>query len=710
MSTSTAIIQEFKKTFDRAGKSISFANGKLATQAHGSVVITTGQTSLLITTCMDIKADMDKDFLPLMIENRELYSASRKIWGWSYRKREWRPSDQAILVARLCDRALRPMFPKGMVNGIVITVTPLSLDKINHHAVISIVGASLSTMLSWIPFDGPVGAVRIWYVDGQYIVNPTIDQRDGKTMNLLCSGKKWSINMIEFDGAEVDEQIILDAFDLAQVEIDKCCDMQTEFLTQCTVEDQSKSVVYNLPSDVLMSEIWNIIDNTKLQAMRGNAKGNFGRLYFQYEKEILDAMSEKIKSDDHRYLYSTVKMGFFNHIKYFIRDLVLEQKIRIDDRAMDEIRPLYCEVWLIPLSHGSALFQRWDTQILGITTLWAPWDKEISDSMEDDDIKKRYMHHYNFPPFSTGEAMGIRWVSRREIGHWRLAEKAIERIIPPELNFPYTIRSVSECLWSWWSTSMGSVCATTLSLMDAWVPIARPVSGIAMGLITQEDDHHSIIQHQILRDIMGTEDFIGDMDFKVAGTTNGITAIQLDTKLKGISLDMVRNTIKDANIGRQEILDFMLQTLDKPRSELQPTAPRIISFQLESKQIKEVIGKGGEVINKIIEKSGVKIDFNDEWLCIITAIDQTWAEYAKSLIDEILREPKPGDIIDGSVTRIEAYGVFVSLGKGKVWLCHIKNLWASITWDLNNHFKIGMPLQVKITGIDPEGKIQIAKA
>ena len=659
---------------------------------------------------MDIKADPDKDFLPLMIENRELYSATRKIGGWPYRKREGRPSDQAILVARLCDRALRPMFPKGMVNGIVITITPLSLDKIHHHAVLSIIGGSLSTLLGGIPMDGPVGAVRIGYADGQYIINPTIDQRDNKMVNLLCAGKKWSINMIEFDGEEVSQEIILGAFEIAQKEIDRCCDMQTDFLSQCSITDKSSAVVYNKPSDQLMTDIAQIITADKLQAMRWNTKWNFNTLYYQYEKEVLDILAEKIESDDDRYMYSTVKMWVFNHIKSFIRDLVLTDSIRIDGRTMDQIRPLYCEVWLIPLSHGSALFQRGDTQILGLTTLGAPGDREISDTMEDNEVKKRYMHHYNFPPFSTGEAMGIRGVGRREIWHGRLAEKAVERMIPSEQAFPYTIRSVSECLGSWGSTSMGSVCATTLSLMDAGVPITRPVSGIAMWLITQEDENHHIVQHQVLRDIMGTEDFVGDMDFKVAGTVQGITAIQLDTKLKGISLDIITQTIKDANIGRGEILDFMLETLAKPRTQLQPTAPRIISFPLQDKQIKEVIGKGWETINKIIQQSGVKIDFNDEWLCMITALDQASAEHAKSLIDEILREPKVWDIINGTITRIEAYGVFVSLGRGKVWLCHIKNLWASITGDLNNHFKLQTPMQVKITGIDPEGKIQITKA
>lgn len=693
------------KSFDRAGKSLSFETGKLAVQADCSLKIDLGDNQLLCSTVMEKNPRSDMDFLPLMIDFRDSYSAVGRLGGAAYRRREGRPSDQAVLYSRLADRALRPMFPKGMINDVVITISPLAVAQDIDLGVMSIVGSSLSIMVAGIPFDGPVGAAQVGYLDGKFIINPTKEQLKTSLLNLLVSGKKGSINMIECEGNEIPEDILKQAFVVGQKAIDESCEYQAAYLKLCTVEP--KKIVYNKPSDEVIAYVSNILTADKLSAMTGNAKVGFNELFSKYEKEAIEIAKEKIEDNEMEdFTESKVKMAVFYAIKHFLRHRTLETGKRIDDRDIKEIRTLYCEVGLFPRTHGTGLFRRGDTQVLSTVTLGGPGEYLIIDDMENDYVKQRYMHHYNFPPFSVGEAKAIRGTGRREIGHGRLAEKAIEPMLPAKEDFPYTMRVVSDCLGSGGSTSMGSVCGSTLALMDAGVPLKKPVAGIAMGLMTEHEEDGTITKHMVLNDLMATEDFMGDMDFKVAGTKEWVTAIQLDTKLKGITMDIVHETITRACEGYKEIMDFMLETIPAPRAAVGTYAPKIFTMKISPDKIKEVIGKWGDVINKIIEVSGwVKIDLSDDGMCFITHQDQSAIDKAVEMITEIITDLEIGQTFDAKITRVEEYGIFVQLPKKKMGLCHVSQLGQKFTPPLTNHFKIWAALKVTITGIDPTGKI-----
>ncbi len=697
------------QSFDREGKPLSFETGKLAVQADCSLKIQFGDNELLCSTVMEKNPRPDSDFLPLMIDFRESFSAAGRL-GWAaYRRREGRPSDQSVLYCRLTDRALRPMFPKGMINDVVITITPLALDQEFDLGVTTIIGSSLSIMAAGIPFDGPVGAAQIGYIDGKFVINPTRPESVNSEFLLLVAGKKWSINMIEAEGNEVPKDLLKEAFVVGQKAIDQSCDFQTEFLKKLEVKAQN--VVYNKPSEELIAYISNILTKDKLQALTGNSKVPFNDLSSQYEKEVLELCKEKIADTEQTdFSELKVKMWVFNVIKYFLRHRTLDTGKRIDDRDQKDIRPIYCEVGVLPRVHGSGLFRRGDTQVLTTVTLWGPKEYLILDDMENNGVHQRYFHHYNFPPFSVGEAKGTRGTGRREIGHGRLAEKALEKIFPTMVEFPYTIRAVSECLGSGGSTSMGSVCGSTLALMDAGVPIKKPVAGIAMGLMTDHDDNDNITKHIVLNDLMATEDFTGDMDFKVAGTKDGMTAIQLDTKLKGLSMDIIHETLDRAFEGYQEIMDLMIKTIAEPRATVGEYAPKIKIIHIKPDKVREVIGKGGDVINSIIEKNpGVKIDFEDDGTCYIGHRDQTVIDKVVAIIEEIAADLEMGQEFDAKIKRIEDYGLFVELPKKKMGLCHISNLGARYTTPLTAHFKLGQVIRVKIKGIDPDGKVAVIK-
>ena len=651
----------------------------------------------------------DSDFLPLMIDFRESFSAAGRLGGAAYRRREGRPSDQSVLYCRLTDRALRPMFPKGMINDVVITITPLALDQELDLWVSTIIGSSLSIMASGIPFDGPVGAAQIGYIDGKFVINPTRSESENSLFLLLVAGKKWSINMIEAEANEVPSDLLKQAFELGQKAIDTSCDFQSAFLKELTVIPQE--IAYNKPSEALIAYITNILTEDKLQALTGNTKVPFNTLCWAYEKEVLEIAKEKIADKEQVDFSETkIKMWVFNVIKYFLRHRTLDTGKRIDDRDQKDIRPIMCEVGVLPRVHGSGLFWRGDTQVLTTITLWGPKEYLILDDMENNNVHQRYFHHYNFPPFSVGEAKGTRGTGRREIGHGRLAEKALEKMLPTMEEFPYTIRAVSDCLGSGGSTSMGSVCGSTLSLMDAGVPIKKPVAGIAMGLMTDHDDAGNITKHIVLNDLMGTEDFTGDMDFKVAGTRDGVTAIQLDTKLKGITMDIIHETLDRAIEGYNEIMDLMLQTLAAPRATVGEFAPKIRIIKIKPDKVREVIGKGGDVINGIIDENpGVKIDFEDDGTCYIGHRDQAVIDKVEAIILEIASDLEVGQEFDAKIKRIEDYGLFVALPKGKNGLCHISNLGQRYDLPLTNHFKLFQTIRVKIKGIDNDGKIAVTK-
>lgn len=698
-----------EQSFDIHGKSMSFQTGKIATQADGSIMIRMEDNVMHIAAVMQKSAKPEIDFMPLMIDFRDSYSAAGKIGWGQFRKREWRPSDASILYARLTDRALRPMFPKGMINETVITVTPLAMDQEQDLGVMTIIGSSLAVMAAGIPFDGPVGAARIGYKDGQFIVNPTRAELETGMANLIVAGKKWSINMIECDAREIPADKIKEAFKIGQAEIDASCAMQAEFIAKLTINP--KEITYNKPNEAVIARVSGIINSEKLQAMTGNTKVSFNDLYYTYEKEVLELAKEKMDEDkDGHFTYSKVKMAVFDVIKKFIRHRTITEGIRIDNRTPEDIRPIYCEVDLLPRVHGSALFRRGDTQILSTVTLGAPGDTETQESMEEDDVKKRYMHHYNFPPFSVNEARGMRGPGRREIGHGRLAEKALEYMIPDAETSPYVIRVVSECMGSGGSTSMGSVCGSTMSLMAAGVKLIKPVAGIAMGLMSETDEDGNIWAYKVITDLMGTEDFTGDMDFKVAGTRDGITAIQLDTKLKGISMDIIFETIDRSLVGYNQIMDVMLETIPAPREQVAQYAPKIKVLKIAPDKVRAVIGKGWDVINNIIEVCGwVKIDFEDDGTCFITHNDQTMIDKAIAMIEDIAVDLEIGVPYDGVVSRVEDYGLFISLPKKKSGMLHISKIGQKFEDSLTKHFKIGDKMKVKITAVDDKGRINLER-
>ena len=691
------------------GRELSLEIGKLAVQADASIRMQMGDNVMLYSTTMEKNPREWLDFLPLMIDMRESFSAAGRIGGAVYRRREWRPSDQAILNARLTDRALRPMFPKGMINDIVVSVTPLALDHQMSLGVMHIIGSSLSILAAGIPFDWPVGAAQIGYLDGQFIINPSLEQLEKSDLNLLVAGKKGSINMIECEGKEFPDELMKEAFTLGQKVIDESCDWQADFIK--TLEIKHQEVSFNKPSEKTMEFINSYLTAEKLNAMAGNTKTPFNELYNLYEKDILTLAKEQTTEENEAdFTESKLKMWVFNAIKAFIRSRTIETGKRIDDRGILDIRPLYCETDNLPRVHGSGLFWRGDTQVLSTVTLGGPTDYLVLDDMEHNDVQQRYFHHYNFPPFSTGEAKAMRGTGRREIGHGRLAEKALEFMIPSKEVFPYSIRVVSECLGSGGSTSMGSVCGSTLALMDAWVPIKKPVAWIAMGLMTEHLEDGTITKYQILNDLMGTEDFTGDMDFKVAWTKEGINAIQLDTKLKGLPLNIVHETIDRASAGYKEIMDFMLQTITKPRTQVKEYAPKIHVFSIKPEKIKDVIGKGGETIDKIIEQcDGIKIDFEDDGTCFLTHSNQAIIEKAKNLILEIATDLEVGQSFEAKVVRIADFGLFVQLPKGKQGLCHVSNLGQKYPDGLEKHFKLGDLINVTISNIGQDGKIAVKR-
>lgn len=708
----TVVKKEFATTqaeFQLAGKKMAFETGKLAVQTDSSIRMQYGDNVLLITTCMEKRPRPETDFMPLMIDFRESFSAAGRIAGAVYRRREGRPPESAILYARLTDRALRPMFPKGMINDTVVSITPLALDHTMELDVMTIIGASLSIMAAGIPFDGPVGAVQLTYLDNEFIVNPTIDQLEKWLFSLLVAGKKGSINMIECGANEVPKDLLKEAFVLAQKEIDTSCDIQTEFLNKLVIKEQE--IIYNKPNQTVLDFIADIITPEKLDTMTGFAKESFNTLFYAYEKEVLEAAKENIIDEGNTdFTESKVKMGVFTYVKNFIRSRTLDTGERLDNRKQDDIRPLYCEVDLLPQVHGSGLFWRGDTQVLNTVTLWGPTDYLVYDDMEHDNVKQHYFHHYNFPPFSVGEAKGTRGQNRREIGHGKLAEKALVPMLPDREVFPYSIRAVSECMGSGGSTSMWAVCSSTLALMAAGVPLKKPVAGIAMGLMTYTEEDGTITKHIVLDDLQGTEDFTGDMDFKVAGTKEGITAIQLDTKLRGITMDIVHETIERAYSWYNQIMDFMLQTIEQPRAEVGEFAPKIKIIHVKPEKVREVIGKGGEVIDKIIEQcDGIKIDFEDDWSCFLTHSNLDMIKRAEELIDDIVWELEVGQVYEWEISRIEDYGVFLHLPKRKTALCHVSKLGQRYEWPLSKHFKLGDKMQVRVSHIDHDGKIAVQR-
>ena len=695
-------------SYQRSDKTLQFGTGKYAVEADGSITIQLGDNILLCTAVMNRNPDPETDFMPLTVDRRESFSAIGRIVGWAFRKREGRPSDNAVLYARLTDRSLRPLFPKWMINPTVTSISPLAVDLTQDLWVMSIVGCSLALHAAWIPFHWPVGAVRIGRKDGEFIINPTKEQIDTGEMNLLVAWPQWLINMIECDAHEVSDEILLEAFDLAQEHVNLSIDFQQQFLAWIWIKPLKAS--FNKPSATLLTHIRQILTDDKLEAMLEQRKNAFNDLFFEYESEALTLCKDNIEdSNNNDFSTSKVKMAVFGVVKEYIRQRTITTGVRLDGRDIHTIRPLFCEVGALPRVHWSGLFWRGETQVLTTCTLGSPSDHQKNDNMEQAGDIQTYMHHYNFPGFSTNEAKPTRGTGRREIGHGKLAEKSLEYMIPDKVDFPYTIRLVSECLGSGWSTSQASVCGSTLALMDAWVPIKKPVAGIAMGLMSNHDENELLTDYQILTDLKGTEDFTGDMDFKVAGTTEWVTAIQLDVKIRGLTPTIIKETITRAHQWRLDILAFMLQTIAEPRKELSPHAPKIYSFSINPTKIKEVIGKWGENIDKIIELAGgVKVDFEDDGTVFISDVDQTKIDKAVELIKDIAEDLPLMKDIEWTIARVEAYGVFVNLPRKKSWLVHVSKLWA-VGGDLSTSFKEGDAITVQVTEVDKQWRLVLKK-
>lgn len=677
-----------------AGRELKVTIGKIAELANGSCLVQYGDTVIMANVTASKEPRQGIDFFPLSVDFEEKLYSVGKIPG-GFIKREGRPGEKAILTSRLIDRPLRPLFPKGYRNDVSVTVTVLSVDQDCSPEIAGMIGSSIALSISDIPFEGPTGAVNIGLIDGEFIINPNSKQRELTKLDLTVSGTKEAIMMVEAGAKEVSEEVVLNAILFAHEEIKKLCDFISE-ITRETGKEKSDYTCFTCDEEIekeireyadpIINET--VIEEDKLlrQEKIDNFKAEAKALFLEKYPEN-EAVIDEI-------LYTIVKEK--------VRENILQRGIRPDNRGIDEIRKISCEVGLLPRTHGSGLFTRGQTQVLTVATLGLGSDEQTLDGISEE-TSKRYMHHYNFPSYSVGETRPSRGPGRREIGHGALAERALEPVIPGEEEFPYTIRLVSEVLSSNGSTSQASVCGSTLALMDAGVPIKAPVAGVAMGLMKEGD------KVVILTDIQGLEDFFGDMDFKVAGTKEGITAIQMDIKVHGIDKDILTAALEKARIGRLFILDKMLECIDKPREEVSKYAPKIITMHIDTEKIREVIGTGGKVINKIIEETGVKIDIEDDGTVSIAAENVESAYKAKKIIEGIVKEIEVDEIILGKVVRIESYGAFVQLSENKDGLLHISQIDNKRVGKVEDVLKIGDEVLVKVIDIDDKGKIKLSR-
>jgi len=685
--------------FDLSGKKMSFETGKLAKQANGSVVVKYGDSVVLVTATMSEPRE-GIDYFPLMVNYEERVYAIGKIPG-SITRREGRPRDNATLTARLIDRSLRPLFPKGFRLDVQVIATVLSVDNDCEPDILALNAASVALSISDIPFDGPIAGVKVGLVDDELIINPDEEQREKSKLDLIVAGTEEAVLMVEAGAEMVSEETMLDAIDLAHKEIIKIVQEQKKM-----VKDIGKEK-YKFEPEIISEELEKevreyIIDdlNKALQTFekqeRNNKVDETKDKTIEYFKEYLSddpKVEKKIKQ---------IKNLIDIISKELVRKLITEKGIRPDNRKTDEIRPVSSEVSVLPRTHGSGIFTRGQTQALSVATLGASSDEQILFGLGEEE-KKRYMHHYNFPPYSVGETRPIRSPGRREIGHGALGERALRAVIPEQSDFPYTIRVVSEVLESNGSSSQASICGSTLALMDAGVPIKEPVAGIAMGLIKQGD------KITILSDIQGIEDFYGDMDFKVAGTENGITALQMDMKIKGISIEIMRKALKQAKEGRLYILNKMLEVIDKPREELSPYAPLMITLTIDPEKIRFVIGPGGKTINKIIEETDAKIDIDDDGTVFILAEDKEKGNKAKKMIEDLTKDVEVGELYEGTVKKILNFGAFVEFLPGKEGLIHISKIADYHVKEVSDELSVGDIVPVKVIEIDDQNRINLSR-
>ncbi len=677
-----------------AGKTLSIETGKLAKQAHGAVLVRCKDTAVLVTATVAKEPREGIDFFPLTVDYEERLYSVGKIPG-GFIKREGRPTEKAILSARLIDRPIRPLFPKGFRNAVHVVATVLSVDQDFPPEIPALIGASAALTISKIPFLGPIAAVMVGMVDGQLITNPTWEESENSDLKLIVAGTKDGIMMVEAGGQEVSEDKMLEAILFGHEEIKRIIELQEEMAEKVGVEkiqhaapqtdEELESAVRQQVTDKLASVL-----GIKEKQEREEKVDEIKKEALLFFEETFPGMEREISQ-----LVETI-------LKEETRKKIVHEGIRPDGRSPDEIREINSEVGILPRAHGSGLFTRGQTQVLTVCTLGAMGDVQILDGLGLEEFKK-FMHHYNFPPFSVGESGFMRGPGRREIGHGALAEKAIQPLLPDEETFPYTIRLVSEILESNGSTSMGSVCASCLSLMDAGVPIQRMISGIAMGLIKEED------KVAVLSDIQGMEDFYGDMDFKVAGTREGITALQMDIKIQGVSKEILEVALTQAKAGYMYIMDKMAEVISEPRPELSSYAPRIFTMQIHPDKIRDVIGPGGKMINKIVAETGVKIDIENDGKVYVAAFDEEGGRKAREMIETLTADVEAGVVYLGKVTRVEKYGAFIEVLPGKEGLCHISQLDHNRVGKTEDVVNLGDEVLVKVIDIDDRGRIDLSR-
>ncbi|HAR6230647.1 TPA: polyribonucleotide nucleotidyltransferase [Staphylococcus pseudintermedius] len=685
-----------KKVFktEWANQPLTIETGQLAKQANGAVLVRYGDT-VVLSTATASKEPRDGDFFPLTVNYEEKMYAAGKIPG-GFKKREGRPGDEATLTARLIDRPIRPLFPDGYRHDVQIINTVLSADPNCSPEMAAMIGSSMALSVSDIPFQGPIAGVNVGYVDGEYVINPNLEQREKSRLDLEVAGHKDAVNMVEAGASEITEAEMLEAILFGHEEIKRLCAFQEEIIAHLQPEKREF-----IPEEKNQTLIDSVTQMTKDENLNG-AIQTFDK---QERDANLDAIKERIlanfeneEDSENEALLKEVGTIINTLIKDEVRRLIADEKIRPDGRKPDEIRPLSSEVGLLPRAHGSGLFTRGQTQALSVLTLGSISEYQIIDGLGEEE-HKRFMHHYNFPNFSVGETGPVRAPGRREIGHGALGERALRYIIPDEKTFPYTVRIVSEVLESNGSSSQASICGSTLALMDAGVPIKAPVAGIAMGLVTREESY------TILTDIQGMEDALGDMDFKVAGTTEGITAIQMDIKIDGLTKEVIEEALEQARKGRLAILEHMMQTIDQPRKELSAYAPKVEIMQIKPEKIRDVIGPGGKQINEIIDATGVKLDIEQDGTVFIGSTEQDMINQARAWIESIVREAEVGQVYDAKVKRIEKFGAFVELFPGKDALVHISQISNERINKVEDVLNMGDTLKVKVTEIDKQGRV-----
>ncbi|WP_068672679.1 polyribonucleotide nucleotidyltransferase [Oceanobacillus sp. Castelsardo] len=676
-----------------SGKKFTVEIGELAKQANGACMVHYGDTSVLaVATASNEPKDLP--FFPLTVNYEERLYAVGKIPG-GFIKREGRPSEKAILASRLIDRPIRPMFPDGFRNEVQVISTVMSVDQDCSTEIAAMVGSSIALCVSDIPFEQPIAGVHVGRVNGEFVINPSVEQEAKSDIDLTVAGTKDAINMVEAGADEVPEEVMLDAIMFGHEEIKRLVAFQEEIIQ--TIGTEKFEVQLFDTEEELNAKVEAEAKDSLLQAIQVKEKHAREEAIKQVKDNVLQGYDEEEPE-----IYNQVKTILDKLVKAEVRRLITVEKVRPDGRMIDEIRPLSSRVGVLPRTHGSGLFTRGQTQALSVCTLGALGDVQILDGLDLEE-SKRFMHHYNFPQYSVGETGPIRGPGRREIGHGALGERALEKVVPSEKEFPYTIRLVSEVLESNGSTSQASICASTLAMMDAGVPIKSPVAGIAMGLVKSGEDY------TILTDIQGMEDALGDMDFKVAGTKDGVTALQMDIKIDGLSKEILEEALTQAKKGRMQILESMLATINQPREGLSQYAPKILTMSINPDKIRTVIGPSGKQINEIIDETGVKIDIEQDGSIFISSTDPEMNEKAKKIIEDLVREVEVGQMYLGTVRRIEKFGAFVELFKGKDGLVHISELAEERTNKVEDVVSVGDEILVKVKEIDRQGRINLSR-